>query len=546
MKTSRSFILLLLNVFVTAGFCADFNEGKVPSDAKAFFDAIDAGNLEVAGDLLAEEPTLINVQDNRKKGSHDSPLRIAVLRGNADIVELLLSKGANPNERYVTGMGPLHEAARQGSADSVKVLVKYGADVNGGSGEFRHRPLCFASSREAAEALIAGGARIDFKDKYSSTPLHSIAAYGYTEAAKVLLSHDADISAKDTAGWTPLHRAVESGQVKMVELLISEGADINAKDTRGLTPLNLAIDSDWGLKSNRKEVAKVLLSHGAEYTIRDVAWLGDIKRVGELLKGNPALANDTSGMHKEAVIFAAVREGHSSLVKLLLSHGARLDVRDIYGSPPLHIAAHAGHKDTVKALLAGEADVNEKGAYGELAIHWAAAKGHLEAAEVLVDSGSKVNTKTAKQRIDMDTMMKETADIVRLELKNLELREEARQATLRGSSLQIAPPPRLAFAAGDTPLHCAVQWGHGEMVKMFLSKGADIGAKNGFGQRPLHYACVFRHGEIVKMLLGHGADINARDDQGHTALGLVSVPKSNPAKKIIELLEKKGASNNRQ
>jgi len=40
--------------------------------------------------------------------------------------------------------------------------------------------LCFATSRDVTEALIAVGARIDFKDNRSSTPLHSIAAYRHT------------------------------------------------------------------------------------------------------------------------------------------------------------------------------------------------------------------------------------------------------------------------------------------------------------------------------------------------------------------------------
>jgi ankyrin repeat protein len=461
MKISRFFALLFLNVLVTISFCADFNKSKVSLEAKVFLDAIDAGDLKAVKEFLADDPTLISIKDGRRKGSFRTPLRLAIIRGNTDVIEFLLSKGANPNERYETNMEPLHEAAKKGNVDTVEVLVKYGADVNGGSGEFRHPPLFFATSREVTEALIAKGARIGFRDKRNSTPLHSIAAYGQTEAAQALLAHGADIEAKDTAGWTPLNRAVNSGQVKMVELLISKGADINVKDARGLTPLNRVIDSDWSLKSNRKEAAKVLLSHSAEYTIRDVAWLGDIKRVGDLLESNPALANDASGMHKEAVIFAAVHEGHNGLVKLLLSRGARLDVRDRYRSPPPHIAAHA---DVVKVLLNGGADANEKGTYGELALHWAAAKGHLEVDEVLVGAGSQLSIKTTRQRIDMDTMMKETADVVKHELKNLELHEQARQAILRGSSLQIAPPPRLAFAAGDTPLHSAVQWGHSAIV----------------------------------------------------------------------------------
>ena len=507
-----------------------------------FLDAVETGDLATVRNLLADDPGLVSIQDNRKKGSFGPPLHLAIRQGHADIVEFLLSKGANPNERYVNGLGPLHEAAREGNPDSVKMLVKYGADVNSRKDGFSHPPLCFATSREATEALIAAGADISLRDNSLSraTPLHSIADSGQTEAAEVLLSHGASIDAKDSLGRTPLHRAANSGQKKMAELLIAKGADINAEDTRGLTPLNIAIDSDWAPKTSRKEVAELLVAKNADHTIRDVVWLGDTRRIDALLKEDPALVNDASGMYKEAVIFAAIREGHDRIVQLLLDRGARLDVRDRYDCPPLHVAAYTGHKAMLNVLLEAGADVNKMGAYGELALHWAAVKGHLEVAEVLVKAGSQVNIETQKQRIDIDSMMKETADVVKHQLKSLELHEKVRQARLEGSSIQIAPPPRLAFAAGDTPLHSTVQWGYEEIVKLLLSNGAEVNVTNHYGQNPLHYACVFRQKEIVKKLLNAGADVNAKDDDGHTPLGLASFPKGNPAKDIVEMLRVKG------
>ena len=512
MKMKTYCILVLFNFAFAASISADSTKYGL------FLDAVDAGNLAIVQDLLADDPALVFVQDHRTKGSFGPPLRLAILRGHADIVEFLLSRGANPNERYVTGKGPLHEAAKKGNADSVKVLVKYGADINSRKGGFNHPPLCFATSREVTEALIAAGAEIDIRGKYHSTPLHSIAASGQTEAAEVLLGHGAHIEAKDASGRTPLHRAANSGQKNMAGLLIINGADINAGDASGLTPLNIAVDSDWAPKNSRKEVAELLVANNAEHTIRDVVWLGDARRIDALLKGDPALANDTSGMYKEAVIFAAVREGHSRVVRLLLDRGARLDAQDRYGCPPLHVAAYAGHKAMVRVILEAGANANETGAHGELALHWVAAKGHLEVAEVLIRAGSQVNTKTKKQRIDTDTMMEETADVVKFQLKSLELREKARQATLNGSSLQIAPPPRLVFAAGDTPLHSAVQWGYEEIVKLLLANGADVDAKNHHGQSPLHYASAFRHQRITNILIDAGAHTNAPDNDGHTPL----------------------------
>jgi len=271
-----------------------------------------------------------------------------------------------------------------------------------------------------------------------------------------------------------------------------------------------------------------------------VAWLGDATRVGALLDGNPALANDTSGAYREAVLFAAVREGHSSVVELLLAHGAKLDVQDMRGTPPLHVAAHAGHIDVLEVLLGKGANANQRGAHGELALHWAAAKGYVEITQVLISAGSEVNTKTDKHRVDMDTMMEEDADVVKHQLIYLELCEKQRQATLAGSDLQITPPPRVAFAAGDTPLHSATQWGREEIVKLLLDNGAEVNTENQRGQTALHYACVFRNKEIAEMLLDAGADANAKDNDGHTPLGLALSPKGAPAKDIIELLLAKG------
>jgi hypothetical protein len=48
----------------------------------------------------------------------------------------------------------------------------------------------------------------------------------------------------------------------------------------------------------------------------------------------------------------------------------------------------------------------------------------------------------------------------------------------------------------------------------------------------------------VKMLLDHRADISAQDNDWHTAHGLASVPRSNPAENIIELLRIKDVQNN--
>jgi ankyrin repeat protein len=491
----------------------------------AYLDAIIEGNLGKVQELLANDPSLISIIDNRGKGSSRLPaLHVAIKYGHADIVELLLSKGAKPNERNIYGQGSLHVAAENGRANMVKLLVQYGAGIND-KDEFRLPPLCYASNAQVAEALIANGADVNWPDKRHATFLHSIARSGITEVAQVLLAHGADINAKDNSGWTPLHSAASRGRKDMVEFLITQGADINAKDrgTKGKTPLNCAVTDEWMVpKGDRKATAELLLSHGADFTIYDVTWLGDVTRVRGLLEENPSLANDTSNTYKEPVLFAAIREGHSATAELLLDNGADLNVKDRYKEPPLHTAAYWGHENMVALLIRKGVDVNQKGPHGELALHWAATKGHGQTAQLLVEAGTKINTHTDKPRMDMDGIAERNADVVRERLKSLATEEEQKQAQAMGSDLQTGLPIRFAFAAGDTALHSAAQRGHKEIVELLLANGADVNVTNRWGQTPLHYAVVFRHEEVVRALLNAGADPNAKMLDGSTAHDLAS------------------------
>ena len=503
-----------------------FGQKHEDEQGNAYLDAIIAGDLRTVQKLLANNPSLISIIDDRGKRSSGLPaLYLSIKYGHAEIVELLLSKGAKPNERDIYGQGSLHMAAKNGHANLVKILVDYGADINGEENGFRHPPLCYASNAQVAEALINNGADVNWKDERRATPLHSIAGSGMTTAAEVLLAHGADINAKDNSGWTSLHRAASRCQKGMIELLIAKGADINGKDrsTRGATPLNRAVMDDWCTKPDRKAVAELLLWHGADFTIYDVVWLGDVKRVRKLLEDNPSLSNDAG---REPVLFAAIRQGHRAIAELLLDNGADLNANGRYKEPPLHAAAYAGHKNMAAFLIRKGADVNRKGAHGELALHWAVAKGHGEITQLLVKEGTEVNTKTDKQRVDMDTIVETDADVVREWLKFLANMEKQEQAMAAGSSLQIMGPMRLAFAAKDTALHSAAQWGHKEIAESLLANGADVDTTNRWGQTPLHYAIVFGHKDIVRALLGAGANPNAGMLDGSTAHDLASKVKN--------------------
>ena len=73
---------------------------------------------------------------------------------------------------------------------------------------------------------------------------------------------------------------------------------------------------------------------------------------------------------------------------------------------------------------------------------------------------------------------------------------------------------------GWTPLHLAAFFGHAELAKGLLNRGAGIDARstNAMQNTPLHAAAAGGNLEILELLLTHGADPNARQHGGWTAL----------------------------
>jgi uncharacterized protein len=73
---------------------------------------------------------------------------------------------------------------------------------------------------------------------------------------------------------------------------------------------------------------------------------------------------------------------------------------------------------------------------------------------------------------------------------------------------------------GFTLLGLASYFGHFNLVKLLLEKGADpnIPSNNQFRVAPLHSACSISNNEIAELLLLNGANVNARQLQDYTPL----------------------------
>ncbi|MHB1329497.1 MAG: ankyrin repeat domain-containing protein, partial [Gemmatimonadales bacterium] len=87
-------------------------------------------------------------------------------------------------------------------------------------------------------------------------------------------------------------------------------------------------------------------------------------------------------------LYAAARNGHTTVVEYLADHGADINARGFFGATGLHWAAINGHRQTVAWLMARGAALDLRdGRFGATAEGWAREAGHHQIAVMLSRDG---------------------------------------------------------------------------------------------------------------------------------------------------------------
>ncbi|KAI8969043.1 ankyrin repeat-containing domain protein [Mycotypha africana] len=200
---------------------------------------------------------------------------------------------------------------------------------------------------------------INVRDIYGRTPLHYAAMKGYDDCVSYLLDQHADIEARDLDGFSPLVCAIINGRTVSVDILLNAGANIEPENDKDHIPLSLACF--YG----HTDIALMLYHRGAK-TRCDRELLYPLHLVAQ--------------------------KGHVELCRILSKDHEYLDKPDIYYNwTPLFWAANYGHIECVRILISEGCQLNLKDGNGKTALHYAAWEGHTKCAQLMMDAGCHGN-----------------------------------------------------------------------------------------------------------------------------------------------------------
>ncbi|MEZ5289951.1 MAG: ankyrin repeat domain-containing protein [Vicinamibacterales bacterium] len=260
-------------------------------------------------------------------GDHSSPMVIAAINGQFDLVAYLLSKGADPNLASDAGMTPLYAVL----------------NVQWQPRSFYPQPRAYLQQKTSYLDLMT-----QLLDKGADPNARTNKKIWYTQ-------YNFDLLRVDDQGATPFWRAAYASDIEAMKLLVARGADPSiptakpaandrfrqggvrstdeSRDHSGLPPV----------PTNGPDIPPLLAASGAGY--------------GEGFAGNA---------HRFAP------SGMLAAVKYLIEDlGTDPNVRDADGNTALHHAASRGDNEMIKYLVSKGADVTKVNRGGQTTVDMA-------------------------------------------------------------------------------------------------------------------------------------------------------------------------------
>ncbi|XP_014235395.1 ankyrin-1-like [Trichogramma pretiosum] len=413
-----------------------------------------------------------------------TPLHLALRARHTEVVELLLSRGADPNLANNDGSTALHyicdEATHEaGDLDEslFDLLEKY-------------RPLRDIQARTR---------------EWGRTPLHGAALNGKRRMMEKLLRKGADPNSVNKAGWTVLHYLIrrenddcdDDLMEKFFEIADDLGRTVRleAKCDEGATPLEAA------LIYGRQRYVQVLLRRGADPNF--------VNAVQERKTALHIMARRITQDDLPDRFFETCRE---------IGKSVDIEALDSDGMTPLNLALHLGKEIMVESLLRNGADPNKHSLFFGRPLHVICRR------DIDDDSVERFLRicDDVQQKVQIDARGKSRQDTALHSALFMGNKQNARDLLRRGAD------PNAVDDQGWTPLHIsALRKIDDDSPKMFLEICKDrqlevrVNAGCNLERTPLYMALQNGHRKLTESLLRNGANANLADRNGSTPLHVI-------------------------
>ncbi|THY42459.1 ankyrin [Aureobasidium pullulans] len=453
-------------------------------------------------------------------------------KASFSMMDLLLESGADPNFDDHTSYWastPLSCAAM--SLDAVMYLIEQGALVN-----FRdhlgrtvlHSPRV---NCETATFFIARGADVNNRDLVGSTPLHAAVAHN-PEILNLLLEHHAKVDAQDYHGMTALNAIMKKGrwvesETTSLEYLLQYGASVDLENDKGHIPLRYAVSNgDW-------TTCETLLM--CSRMNRDRLFLEQLTS----LYGSLHRYMHPSGTDED---LATTVECRTRFEAEIADHLRSLDERNLHANKDLltlDLPCRLGMHSVVRRFLEAGADLKPEQEFEPLVMmllssvwRYPPEEDSVATLELLLDHGLSIDALDERGTNLCMAIVYDLPKLVAMLLRRganldiggsfgsplmiaacgkhrqlLELLLENRIDVNRayGSTVYLSD---CDFPTGMTALHmCAASENSSESdLRLLISYGADLEAKNADGDTPLILAVRCGRLQTTAALLAAGAD----------------------------------------
>lgn len=309
-----------------------------------------------------------NKKPSNPKPSQNTTFYNACRSATPAVVEKMIRAGAKVNKpfRNICNKTPLLAAVVRGNVNVVKLLLNHGADVHGCPDIFR------AAARRRVlsvmEVLLENG--LVMKDEHV---LWMLVLKKQHKMVRLLLDYGANPNYYDAVGRHELSKgrslfstAVETDDVDMVQLLVSKGADVHRGLCRDLCAAraSLTLPLTHAILRRNMDMIKLLLTLGCDVYAQDARVRAQHQVQGE----GPAPADAdavthadaSTANHKHGITPMEHALASPDVIRIFLEHGVCANTY-VRGSPPLIVALIICHRqpfltDVLQSLLQHGAD----------------------------------------------------------------------------------------------------------------------------------------------------------------------------------------------